>query len=312
MGPEKLISEELRHEPEANRGAANQGANRKEQLRQGHYACPGCGIAITIRLVLRTLGKNTIAVIPPSCAASLAGAYPNTSLEIPTFHSAFEITAASAAGIANALEIEGLNDISVVAFAGDGGTFDIGIQSLSGAADRNDNFIYVCLDNEAYMNTGIQASSATPENVWTVTTPHGRLGRKKHFMEIIAAHRIPYAATASLGHPQDLIEKVEKARQIAGTRFIHTLTPCPTGWRMAEGLTAKSAMLAVESNVFPLFEIVNGTQYRITHEPQRLPVKDYVAIQGRYRGLGEDGIARLQKEVDAEWDNLVARTKGCV
>ena len=299
MGPEKLIREELRVEP-------------KEQLRHGHYACPGCGIAITIRLVLRTLGRNTIAVIPPSCAASLAGAYPNTSIEVPTFHSAFELTAASAAGIAKALEIDGRDDISVVAFAGDGGTFDIGIQALSGAADRNDNFIFVCLDNEAYMNTGIQASSATPENVWTVTTPDGRIGRKKHFMEIIAAHRIPYAATASIGHPQDLIEKVKRAQQVKGTRFIHTLTPCPTGWRMAEGLTAKSAMLAVETNIFPLYEIIKGTQYRVTHEPQKLPVEEYASIQGRYRNIGKEGIARIQKEVDEEWNNLVARTKGCI
>jgi len=298
MGSERLIR-------------AGHEMGQKEQLRQGHYACPGCGVALTMRLVLRALGKNTIAVIPPSCAASVAGAFPNTSFEVPIFHSAFEIAAASAAGIANALEIQGLNDISVVAFAGDGGTFDIGIQSLSGAADRNDNFIYVCLDNEAYMNTGIQASSATPENVWTVTTPDGRMGRKKHFMEIIAAHRIPYAATASIGHPQDLIEKVTRAQQAYGTRFIHTLTPCPTGWRMAEGLTAKSAMLAVETNVFPLYEIINGTRYRITHEPQKLPVKEYVTIQGRYRHISDEGIARIQKEVDEEWDSLVAKTKGC-
>jgi pyruvate/2-oxoacid:ferredoxin oxidoreductase beta subunit len=282
-----------------------------EQLRQGHYACPGCGVAATIRLVLRSLGKNIIAVIPPSCAASVAGAFPTTSLKVPTFHSAFEITAASASGIANALELMSESGTTVVAFAGDGGTFDIGIQSLSGAADRNDNLIYVCLDNEAYMNTGIQASSATPEEVWTITTPHGRTGRKKHFMEIIAAHRIPYAATATIGMPQDLIEKVKKAQQYTGTRFIHTLTPCPTGWRMAEGMTARSAMLAVETKVFPLFEITGGTQYRITYEPQGMPVKDYVDIQGRYRTIGEAGLERIQQEVDEEWDQLVAKARGC-
>ncbi|MBI5607000.1 MAG: pyruvate synthase subunit beta [Deltaproteobacteria bacterium] len=282
----------------------------KETMRSGHMACPGCGVATTMRLVLKALGEKTIVVIIPSCVGVISAAYPNSTLTVPCFHSAFEIAAPTAAGIASALKIKGEEDITVLAFAGDGGTFDIGLQSLSGAADRNDNFIYVCLDNEGYMNTGIQSSSATPQNAWTMTTPGGRQGKKKQFMEIIAAHRMPYAATASIGYPQDLMEKVKKARGIKGTRFIHTLTPCPTGWRMPEDLTAKSAMLAVETNLFPLYEIIDGTEYRITHDPKGLPVAEYLKIQGRYRHLTEEAIEDIQREADGQWKRLLAQARG--
>jgi pyruvate ferredoxin oxidoreductase beta subunit/2-oxoisovalerate ferredoxin oxidoreductase beta subunit len=274
-------------------------------------ACPGCGEATTIRLVLKVLGKNTIVVVLPSCVGVISATYPNSTFSVPCFHSAFEIAAPTASGIASALKIQGREDVNVLAFAGDGGTFDIGLQSLSGAADRNDNFIYVCLDNEAYMNTGIQSSSSTPQDVWTMTTPGGRKGRKKKFMQIIAAHRIPYAATASMGHPQDLMEKVERAKDIKGTKFIHTLAPCATGWRMAESLSAKAAQLAVETKLFPLYEIIDGKEYRITHQPKGLPVSEYVKIQGRYRHFTADDVARLQREVDEDWDELAGLAKGC-
>ncbi len=174
----------------------------REYMRPGHMACPGCGEATTMRLVLKVLGEKTVVVILPSCVGVISATYPNSTFSVPCFHSAFEIAAPTASGISNALKIQGREDVTTLAFAGDGGTFDIGLQSLSGAADRNDNFIYVCLDNEAYMNTGIQSSSSTPQNAWTMTTPGGRRGRKKKFMQIIAAHRIPYAATASMGHPR--------------------------------------------------------------------------------------------------------------
>ena len=283
----------------------------KEYMRSGHMACPGCGVASTMRLVLKILGEKTIAVIIPGCQAVISANYPNSVLTVPCFHSAFEIAAPTAAGIANALKVQGQEDITVLAIAGDGGTFDIGLQSLSGAADRNENFIYLCLDNEAYMNTGIQSSSSTPERVWTMTTPGGRRGRKKKLMQIIAAHRMPYAATATMGNPLDLMDKIKKAKVMKGTRFIHTLAPCPTGWRMAEDLTAKSAMLAVETKLFPLYEIIDGTEYKITHQPQGLPVSEYTKMQGRYRHFTEDDVATLQREVDEEWEKLVAMTKGC-
>jgi pyruvate/2-oxoacid:ferredoxin oxidoreductase beta subunit len=286
-------------------------AIEKETMRPGHMACPGCGVAATMRLVLKVLGEKTIVVIIPSCVGVISAASPNSTLTVPCFHSAFEIAAPTAAGIACALKIKGEEDTTVLAFAGDGGTFDIGLQSLSGAADRNENFIYVCLDNEAYMNTGIQSSSATPENAWTMTTPAGRRGKKKQFMQIIAAHRMPYAATASIGHPQDLMEKVKKAKSIQGTRFIHTLTPCPTGWRMPEDLTVKSAMLAVETNLFPLYEIIDGVQYRITHDPKGLPVREYLKIQGRFRHLTEEAITGIQKGADEQWARLTTLVRGC-
>ncbi len=156
-----------------------------EVLRSGHSACPGCGLVIGMRMVLAALGKRAVVVVVPSCAAVISGGYPYATLDVPMFHSAFEIAAPTAAGIANALRVQGKEDIPVLAFAGDGGTFDIGLQSLSGAADRNENFIYVCLDNEAYMNTGIQVSSATPRYAWTGTTPTGNTRRKKQIMEIL-------------------------------------------------------------------------------------------------------------------------------
>src|SRR5271157_1762457 len=224
----------------------------REYMRPGHMACPGCGEATTMRLVLKVLGEKTVMVILPSCVGVISATYPNSTFSVPCFHSAFEIAAPTASGISNALKLQGRDDVTTLTFAGDGGTFDIGLQSLSGAADRNDNFIYVCLDNEAYMNTGIQSSSSTPQNACTMTTPGGRRGRKKKFMQIIAAHPIPYAATASMGHTLALMEKIRRTKEIKCTKFIHTLTPCATGWRMGEDLTAKVAQLAVESRLFPL------------------------------------------------------------
>lgn len=282
----------------------------KDLMRPGHMACPGCGEASTIRLVLRALGERTIVVIVPSCVGVISGAFPYSTFGVPCFHSAFEVAAPTAAGIASALQIQGREDITVLALAGDGGTYDIGLQSLSGACDRNENFIYVCLDNEAYMNTGIQSSSSTPQGAWTMTTPRGRKGRKKKLMEIITAHRIPYAATVCFGHPLDLMAKISKAKEIRGTRFIHALTPCPTGWRMPEEMTAKAAMLAVETKLFPLYEVLEGKHYRITHHPQGRPVSEYLEIQGRYRHLGEKEIASIQAEADAQWEELMQKAAG--
>jgi pyruvate ferredoxin oxidoreductase beta subunit/2-oxoisovalerate ferredoxin oxidoreductase beta subunit len=283
----------------------------EDRIRSGHMACPGCGVVIAMRLVLRALGPKTLAVIIPSCSSIIAATHPHSSLRVPAFHGTFETAAPTAAGLSYAMKIRGKEDIAVVAFAGDGGTFDIGLQSLSGTADRNEDYIYVCLDNEAYMNTGIQASSATPQSAWTITTPGGRTSRKKNIMEIMAAHRIPYAATASIGYPQDLMDKVRKARGMKGTKFIHVLTPCATGWRMAENLTATAAMLAVETKIFPLYEIMGGKKYTITYEPIGLPVEEYLKSQGRYRHLSPAEIERIQAEADEEWEGLFQRATGC-
>jgi pyruvate/2-oxoacid:ferredoxin oxidoreductase beta subunit len=279
-------------------------ARPTEVLRPGHSACPGCGVSMSMRMVLRALGNRAVLVLVPSCASVIAGPYPHAALGLPAFHSAFEIAAPSAAGISNAFKVQGIDDIPVVAFAGDGGTFDIGLQSLSGAADRNEDFIYVCLDNEAYMNTGIQVSSATPRFAWTGTSPRGNTRRKKQIMEIMAAHRIPYAATACIGFPEDLMDKVKRAKEIRGTRFIHLLSPCPAGWKMAESMAPKAAVAAVETNIFPLYEILNGLHYTINYLSQGLPVESYLELQGRYAHLDAQAKEDIQQETDRFWNDL--------
>jgi pyruvate/2-oxoacid:ferredoxin oxidoreductase beta subunit len=278
-------------------------------LRRGHAACAGCGLAIGMKLVLQAMGPRTIAVIVPSCEGAIGGVFPNTAYGVPTLHSAFEIAAPTAAGIANGLKLQGQSDIQVLAFAGDGGTFDIGLQSLSGATKNNEDFIYVCLDNEAYMNTGIQVSSATPSYAWTGTTPEGNPRRKKNIMEIMAAHYNPYSATATIGFPQDLQGKIRKAKTIRGTKFIHLLAPCPTGWKSPTDLSPELSILAVETNVFPLYEVENGKTYTINHEPRPLPVQDYLMKQGRFKHLTEEQIRHIQSDVDEEWARLQQRVR---
>lgn len=278
-----------------------------EMMRSGHLACPGCGIAMGMRTVLRAMGPRVIVVVVPSCVAVVSGPFPNAALGVPAFHSAFEIAAPTAAGISCALKIQGINDIPVLAFAGDGGTFDIGLQSLSGAAARDDDLIYVCMDNEAYMNTGIQVSSSTPKFAWTGTSPRGNPRRKKQIMEIMAAHRIPYAATASIGFPDDLMRKVKRAAGIRGTRFIHVLCPCPAGWKLSENLSPKVAVAAVETNIFPLYEIVDGIHFSISHESKNLPVDTYLSLQGRYKHLADEEVKEIQGETDRIWSDLQAK-----
>lgn len=191
--------------------------------------------------------------------------------------------------------------------AGDGGTFDIGLQSLSGAADRNEDILYVCMDNEGYMNTGIQVSSATPQFTWTGTTPTGNTRRKKQIMEIMAAHRMPYAATASIAYPEDLTRTIHKAKAMRGTRFIHMLSPCTTGWKISDEMAVKVAMLSVETNIFPLYEIENGLKYTINHSSRNLPVEKYLMAQGRFKHLDPDQIRTIQAETDRAWDDLRGR-----
>lgn len=278
--------------------------DRPNLIRPGHSACAGCGLVVAMKLVLQVMGPRTITVIVPSCEGSTSGVYPNTCLAMPSFHSAFEIAAPTAAGIANALKILGKTDIQAVAFAGDGGTFDIGLAALSGVTMNNDDIIYVCLDNEAYMNTGIQVSSATPSFAWTGTTPKGNPRRKKHIMDIMAAHYNPYSATATIGFPHDLRRKIAKVKDIRGTKFIHMLVPCPTGWRMASDLSPDVSRLAVETNIFPLYEVEDGVRYTINHEPLKLPVEEYLLKQGRFKHLKKEEIQRIQKDADDEWEKL--------
>ncbi len=274
-------------------------------LRPGHGACAGCGLVVGMKLVMQAMGPRTIVIIVPSCEGAISGVYPNSPHAVPAFHSAFEIAAPTAAGIANALKILGKDDIQVVAFAGDGGTFDIALAALSGVTKNNDDIIYVCLDNEAYMNTGIQVSSSTPSFAWTGTTPKGNPRRKKNIMEIMAAHYNPYSATATIGFPQDLQQKILKAKGIRGTKFIHLLSPCPTGWRMAMDISPEVSILAVETNIFPLYEVEDGVRYTINHIPrERVPVEEYLLKQGRFRHLKKEEIEQIQRDTDEEWEKL--------
>ncbi|MEO0118676.1 MAG: thiamine pyrophosphate-dependent enzyme, partial [candidate division WOR-3 bacterium] len=272
----------------------------QEYMNQGHLACPGCGGAYAMRLALKALGKNTIVVIPACCWSIIDGPFPLHCLKVPVYHTAFETAAVVASGIRAALDIKGKTDIEVLAFAGDGGTLDIGIQALSAACERNDKIIYACYDNEAYMNTGIQRSSATPYGAWTTTTPRENFKkeRKKNISEIIAAHRIPYVATASIGFPDDLIVKFKKAKEAKGTAFIHIFAPCPTGWRMAPELMITISQLAVDCKVFPLYEVFDGVKYVINYQPKNIPVKEYLKLQGRFSHLTEKEIEIIQREVD--------------
>jgi pyruvate ferredoxin oxidoreductase beta subunit/2-oxoisovalerate ferredoxin oxidoreductase beta subunit len=275
-------------------------------LCSGHAACPGCIDALSARHVLATLGPDAMAVIPPSCMAIIAGPQPFSSLRIPVYQPTLEASAAAASGLRRALDAQGKRDTHVVVLAGDGGTYDIGLQCLSSAAERDENILYVCLDNEGYMNTGAQKSSSTPHHAKTGSTPMGKSTRKKNLMEIMAAHGVPYAATATAGFLPDLIRKVEKAKSVRGFRFLLLLIPCLDGWGIAEDGALGAARCAVESGAFPLYEVEQG-RYTINPPRPLRPLADYLALQRRYRHLDAAGIAALQAEVDEGWAQLERR-----
>lgn len=284
----------------------------EELMTSGHKACQGCAGTLAMRYALKALGPNTIVTIPACCWTVLEGEYPYTSLKVPLFHTAFETAASASAGISAALKIRGKDDVTVMAWAGDGGTFDIGIQALSGAAERGDDLIYVCYDNEAYMNTGIQRSSATPYGAWTTTTPADNYENrpKKDIIDIMVAHEIPYLATASVAYPEDFVRKLRKAKGKRGTKFIHVISPCPPGWRFPSNMTVKIARLAVLSRTFPLYEVEDGV-YRITVNPRKVvPVREYLMAQGRFRHLSEEEIEFIQRQVDERWEKLLKKVEG--
>ncbi|RMG59345.1 MAG: pyruvate synthase subunit beta [Deltaproteobacteria bacterium] len=279
----------------------------RELFSGGHLACQGCGAAIAMRLALSALGENTVVVIPASCFSVICGPYPYSALRVPVYHTAFETAAATATGLRAGLDATGRKDAHVLAFAGDGGTFDIGLQALSGAAERNERIIYACYDNEAYMNTGIQRSSATPWGAWTTTTPVGRLKKrpKKDIVKIMAGHRIPYVATATPAFPDDFREKFRKAAETEGTAFIHILSPCPPGWKFPSNETIRLSRLAVETRVFPLLEIFDGEEVHITYEPKGLDVTEYLSRQGRFSALTEEEVDHIRKSVEKSWKSLL-------
>ncbi len=304
-------------------------AEKPEILISGHRACAGCGPATVYRQVLKAVRGPTIATNATGCMEVVSTIYPYTAWGIPWIHTAFENVAANAAGIETALKAlkkKGRlkqENVDVIAFAGDGGTYDIGIQALSGAAERGHNFLYVLYDNEAYMNTGIQRSGSTPHGAWTTTSPAGRVipGKpeyKKPIADIMVAHAIPYVATASPAHWRDLMIKARKGIEANGPAFLQVIAPCPRGWRYDISRTIEIARLAVNTCVFPLWEAVDGEYVLsaaskvIALKPDRkIPVRDYLKAQGRFRHLFtpefEYIIDEIQQIIDRRWKRLLKR-----
>jgi len=282
----------------------------REVMLPGHLACQGCGGSLAMRYALKVFGRDTILTIPACCWAVIDGPFPYTAVGVPLFHTAFETAAIMASGIKAGLEVQGKTSTNVIAWAGDGGTFDIGIAAISGAAERNDNITYIVYDNEAYMNTGIQRSSATPHGAWTTTTPvkHYKKGPKKDIISIMAAHRIPYAATASVAFPEDMIKKLQKAKETKGFKFLHVFAPCPTGWKTAPDMTIELARLAVQTNLFPLYEVENGIKYTLNKKIRNpKPVSEYIKLQGRFKHLNDSEIESIQRNVNADYEVLMKK-----
>jgi len=286
-----------------------------ENFASGHRACVGCGEALAVRHVCKALGKNVIIVNATGCIEIFSSLLPRTSWRVPWIHTLFENVGAVVSGVEAAYKARirkgKLEDrgVKFVGLAGDGGTSDIGLQALSGALERGHDFLYVCFDNEAYMNTGIQRSSSTPYGAWTTTAPVGKksIGQmtwKKNMPEIAVAHRIPYVATACPSYPFDLIDKVKRGVETEGPAYLHVFSVCPTGWRCAPNITIELGRLAVETGVFPLFEVVNG-EYRLTMDfPKLKPVREYLKIQGRFRHLTEKDIERIQARIEDDYAKL--------
>ena len=284
----------------------------------GHRACQGCGEALAVRMVHKILGRNTMVASATGCMEIISSSYPDTAWTVPWLHVAFENAAAVASGVEAGLKIlmhKGRipkRSVTVVGMGGDGATADIGLQALSGALERGHDMVYVCYDNEAYMNTGIQRSSSTPFGASTTTSPAGKQSQgqatwKKNMPMIAAAHGIPYVATTSPSFPFDLAEKVQKAAQVKGPAYIHMYASCPTGWRMAPELAVAIGRLAVQAGVFPLYEIDQGRLRLTQPTPQLRPLKDYFAPQGRFRHLDETLVAQIEKRVQEEYRKLEGR-----
>jgi pyruvate ferredoxin oxidoreductase beta subunit len=295
--------------------------NKQELISSGHRACSGCAEVLAVRLMCKALGENTVIASATGCMEIISSMFPTTAWQVPWIHVAFENAAAVASGIEagiKAMKKKGKVDdryVKVVGMAGDGGTMDIGFQALSGAMERGHDMIYVCFDNEAYMNTGIQRSSGTPMGASTTTAPAGKvsIGQKtwkKNMPEIMVAHNIPYVATVCPSYPLDFIRKMEKAKAIKGPSYIHCFSVCPTGWRSPSHTAVSMGRLAVETGVFPLFEVENGHYHLSPDMPKKLrPIKDYFKPQGRFRHLIPGDIDMIQEKVTAEFHKLTGKAK---
>jgi pyruvate ferredoxin oxidoreductase beta subunit len=294
--------------------------SQKEYFVPGHRACQGCAEALALRLVAKALGRNNVIASATGCMEIVSSPLPFTSWGVPWMHVAFENAAAVASGIEAGLKVLMRKEriprrrINVMAMAGDGGTSDIGLQALSGAMERGHDFVYVCFDNEAYMNTGIQRSSATPFGASTTTSPAGKVvpGQttwKKNMPEIAAAHNIPYVATACSSYPFDLMDKVKKAAAIKGPAYVHILSVCPTGWRLPPQLAIHAGRLAVETGMFPLYEVEHG-RYKLNVDLAELrPIEEYLKIQGRFRHLTPEMIEKIQQRIQKDYETLKKKVR---
>jgi len=274
-------------------------------LRPGNTNCAGCGMSIGLQWLEQALeGARPTLCIPACCGIVTAGAFPTSAYGVPTIATTFASAAAVATGVASVVELNREADLAVC-WTGDGGTYDIGLATLSAAAERNENILYICYDNEIYGNTGGQRSSATPQGVKTSTTAQGKTEPKKDIVAILAAHRIPYAATLSVAHRDDFLRKVRTARDTRGFRFLLMLSPCPTGWKSEPEDSVELIRLAVGCGLFPLYEVFDGRRYRINARPDGTPLEDYLRRQRRYQSESLD-LARLKADIAAQWAYLEA------
>lgn len=293
------------------------GLPEEEYFAPGHRACAGCGAAVALRLITKAAGKNTILVESTGCMEVVSTPYPETAWKLPWIHGAFENNSAIGSGVERALKALGKEDVNVVVFGGDGGTYDIGFGAISGTFERGHNLTYICYDNEAYMNTGIQRSSSTPFGASTSTSPSGKesFGKpewKKDIVHIMAMHGSPYCAQTSIGFPQDAFKKIKTAIETKGPTYVNLYAPCPTGWRHASDITVEIAKLAVDTGVYPIYEIIEG-KHKITR-PAKIdtlkPVEDYLKLQGRFRHLfkpekNSEIIDQIQKQVTKNLEYII-------
>ena len=291
---------------------------KEEKVFSGALSCRGCGWSLLVRHLSSILGEETVYVLPASCFSIISGPFPLNELKGNVVHTLFAAAPATATGIRAALDRQGRQDVTVAVLAGDGGTFDIGLQALSGAATRDENILYICNNNGAYMNTGIQTSTATPYGAVTTTNPAAKIKDiwPKDLMGIIAAHNIPYAATASLAFMEDFRNKIKKAKETGGFRLLMIDGPCPPGHKTEPEMSISVARLAVQTNIFPLFE-VEYQKYTINHYPEKfIPVEECMKLQGRYRHLFKNGSSEILKQIqeytDMNWKRLKDLTRNSV
>ena len=280
----------------------------EEFVHPGNRACAGCGLNILYRIGLKAIGRDAILVVPPSCLTVMQGLYPITSTQLSVLNVTFASSASAASGVKAALRAQKNDHTQVVAWAGDGGTADIGIQALSGAIERGEDFLYICYDNEGYMNTGVQRSGTTPQGAVTANTSiHGKAERSKDVPAIIAAHSPAYVATCSAAYPMDFHDKIRKALRLKGLKYIHAHTPCPPGWQMEERVAVAIGRLAVNTGLYVLYEIENGKMQlsepsaKLLRKKDLPPVTEYLKAQGRFRLLAPEAVHTLQQEVDTKW-----------